>query len=109
MSALSAIQATSTATGTAEQMRTRLRQTTDQVVGSVFYGTLLESMRASGLRGKYGHGGRGEEVFAAQLDRMLAERAGQARSYTLSDAIVRRLDRQVQAMTRWRDSGGGAS
>ena len=109
MSALSAIQATTTATGSAQQMRTRLRQTTDQVVGSVFYGTLLESMRASGLRGKYGHGGRGEEVFAAQLDRMLAERAGRARSYSLTDAIVQRLDRQVQAMAQWRDSSGGDS
>ncbi len=66
-------------------------------------------MRASGLRGKYGHGGRGEEVFAAQLDQILAERAGRARGYDLSDAIMGRLDRQVRALAGWRHRDGGAS
>ena len=74
MSALSAIQPITATTDTVGRMQTRLRETADQLVGSVFYGSLLRTMRASALQGKYGHGGRGEEVFAAQLD--LAGRLG---------------------------------
>lgn len=109
MSGLSAIQPTTTRAAPLEHVRTRLRQATDQLVGSVFYGTLLKTMRANGLRGKYGHGGRGEEVFAAQLDQILAERAGRARGYDLSDAIMGQLDRQVRALARSRHHSGGAS
>ena len=56
-----------------------------EVVGTVFYGTLLKTMRASNLKGQYGHGGRGEEVFQAQLDQTLADQAGQAASFNLAD------------------------
>jgi Rod binding domain-containing protein len=72
-----------------------LRDVADRVVGSVFYNTLLQQMRSSTLKGEYGHGGRGEEVFQAQLDQVLADRSGQATSTSLSDAIVRRYERQV--------------
>lgn len=109
MSGLSAIQPTTTRAAPLEHVRTRLRQATDQLVGSVFYGALLKNMRASGLRGEYGHGGRGEEVFAAQLDQILAEQAGRARGYDLSDAIMGQLDRQVRALAGWRHRNGGAS
>jgi len=93
----------------------RLRDAMDQVVGETFYGTLLRSLRSSSLRGPYGHGGRGEEVFQAQLDQIFATEAGRARSSSLSEAAVRRYMAQQEAIDRHnqdsRDSrdNGGAS
>ncbi|MBN1511175.1 MAG: hypothetical protein JXB13_04105 [Phycisphaerae bacterium] len=75
-----------------------LRTVADQVVGSVFYGTLLRQLRASTLQGPYGHGGHGEQVFQAQLDQTLAEQAGQARTFDLSAALVRDLVKQQTHM-----------
>jgi hypothetical protein len=72
----------------------KLRQTTGQVVGSVFFGTLLKTMRESKLNGTIGHGGRGEEVFSAQLHGMLAERMGQSQRNGVSEALFRHLRKQ---------------
>ena len=77
----------------------RLRQVTGQVVGSVFFGTLLKTMRESELKGKYGHGGRGEDVFAAQLHGVLAERMGEASNHGVSEALYRHLARQQSLMS----------
>lgn len=71
-----------------------LRRAIDQLVGSVFYGAMLRSLRASTMKGEYGHGGHGEEVFQAQLDQIIAERAGQAQRYSLNNAIYERLAQQ---------------
>lgn len=76
----------------------RLRETIGGVVGSVFYGTLLQRMRDSNLKGPVGHGGRGEEVFSAQLHGLLAERMGQSNNERLGDAIYERLHRQQVSM-----------
>jgi Rod binding domain-containing protein len=75
-----------------------LREATGSVVGSVFYGTLLKNLRASELKGEYGHGGRGEEVFQAQLDQTLADQAGQAASFNLADIIVQQYEPQVRML-----------
>ena len=83
--------------GTPDAVRrdlSRLRETAAQVVGSVFYGTLLRTMRESDLKGPYGHGGRGEDVFAAQLDGILAERMGAATQGGLSEVLYHALERQ---------------
>ncbi|MBI4716766.1 MAG: hypothetical protein HY763_03100 [Planctomycetes bacterium] len=77
----------------------RLRQAAGQVVGSVFYGTLLKTMRESGLKGTVGHGGRGEEVFAGQLHGLLAERLGTAGGRGVGEAIYRHLEGQQRRMT----------
>ncbi len=69
----------------------KLEKITGQVVGSVFYGTLLKTMRESRLQGPYGHGGRGEEIFAAQLDGLIAERLGMATQGGVKDAMLRHL------------------
>jgi hypothetical protein len=76
----------------------RLREAADRIVGSVFYGTLLRMQRESQLKGPYGHGGRGEEVFRGQLDQFLAEEAGRSRGFDISDAIVARFESQVRAL-----------
>jgi Rod binding domain-containing protein len=94
----------STAPGAADQARSALRRAADELVGEVFYGTLLRQMRQSPLKGKYGHGGRGEEVFQGQLDSLLAARAGRAGESTLVDAVVARLERRAEAAAAYRDA-----
>ena len=79
----------------------KLREVIGKVVGSVFYGTLLRAMRDSTIQGKYGHGGRGEEVFSAQLHDILAERMGTATRNGLNEGIYRSLSRHT--------TGAGAS
>jgi Rod binding domain-containing protein len=74
----------------------QLRESVNRVVGNFFFGTLLKSMRDSVLQGKYGHGGRGEEIFQAQLDQVFAEGAGLASNFGLSRAIMQRLDPATQ-------------
>jgi len=80
----------------------QLREVVGKVVGSVFYGTLLKTARESKLKGLYGHGGRGEEVFAAQLHGILAERAGAAASHGLEETLFRRLERQQTTISKHR-------
>ncbi|MFQ5422808.1 MAG: hypothetical protein ACE5F9_02385 [Phycisphaerae bacterium] len=55
-----------------------LRERVGEFVGQFFYGTLLKQMQQSKLKGKYFHGGRGEEVFQMQLGMELAMRAGRS-------------------------------
>ena len=76
----------------------QMRETLGKVVGSVFFGTLLGAMRSSTLKGSYGHGGRGEEVFAGQLHGMLAERMGMANSYGLGEGIFKHYAPQAARM-----------
>ena len=76
-----------------------LRKATGQVVGSVFFGTLLKTMRESNLKGSVGHGGRGEEVFAAQLHGIWAEQIGQSSDGQLTGAIYRRLASQQRRIS----------
>ena len=83
----------------------RLRETTGQVIGSVFFGTLLKTMRESKLQGPYGHGGRGEQVFAAQLHGLLAERMGRGMTNGLGETIYRSLERQQRLISRQHDAG----
>ena len=77
----------------------RLRQSTKQIVGTVFYGTLLKTMRASSIKGQYGHGGRGEEVFQAQWDALIAERMGTASRDGLAKTLYRRLEQQQERIS----------
>jgi len=71
--------------------RDELREKIEEFVGVTFFGTLLKTMRTSHLRGKYGHGGRGEQIFRAQLDMELAQRAGRGLRSSLTEAIYRQL------------------
>lgn len=81
-----------------------LRKVIGQTVGSVFFGTLLSTMRNSGMKGKYGHGGRGEEAFTGQLHGVLAERMGTRLNNSLSKALYNRYARQVELMSEVRKS-----
>jgi hypothetical protein len=75
----------------AQQREKLLRQRADEFVGITFYGTLMKLMRNSSLKGPYGHGGRGEEVFGGQLDMVLAQRMGEASRFDLGQAVYRQL------------------
>lgn len=79
-----------------------LRETIGRVIGSVFFGTLLKTMRESSFKGQYGHGGRGEEVFAAQLHGLLAERLGATAPSGLADVLYDRLGHQQRIITEQR-------
>ena len=76
----------------------QLRETTGRVVGSVFYGAMLKMMRESSLKSEIGHGGRGEEAFAGQLDGVLAERLGEASQRGLGEVLYRHLQKQQRLM-----------
>ncbi|MBN1341936.1 MAG: rod-binding protein [Phycisphaerae bacterium] len=80
-----------------EQRDKQLRERIDELVGITFFGTLLKTMRDSNLKGPYGHGGRGEEVFQGQFDQLLAQRLGKTGRFGLSEAIYRRMTRNAKA------------
>jgi Rod binding domain-containing protein len=80
----------------------RLRNAVGEVVGSVFYGTLLKTMRNSVMKGPYGHGGRGEEIFAAQLDGILAGEMGKATRGGLTEALYADLEKQQRLISEHR-------
>jgi len=75
-----------------------LRTTTRELVGSVFYGTLLKTLRNSALKGPIGHGGRGEEAFGAYLDGILAQRMGRATQGGVADLLYAHLSPQQERM-----------
>ena len=77
----------------------RLRDATERVVGSVFFGTILRTMRESGSKPAYGHGGRGEEAFAGQLHELLAERMATSKTADLGDALYRRLEKNQRLIS----------
>ncbi len=87
----------------------RLKEVTGQVLGSVFFGTLLRIMRETDLKGMYGHGGRGEEVFSAQLHGIFAERLGSTLRTPLSEAIHRSLEGQQQRLDRQQSTPSGTA
>ena len=80
----------------------RLHDAVGEVVGSVFYGTLLKTMRESTLKGPFGHGGRGEEIFAAQLHGIMAEGLGKATRGGLADVLYDTMEHQQRLISRLR-------
>lgn len=78
----------------ASSKRADMREKVGDLVGNVFYGTLIRQMQDSKIKGEYFHGGRGEEVFQAQLGMELAKRMGESPNDPMAnmiyDAFVRR-------------------
>ena len=109
MSALSTVNSASQCTGAAARRVAELRDIASRIVGTTFYGTLLRTLRDSGVKGEYGHGGRGEEVFQAQLDQIYAEQAGRARGSDLTEALVAKFEGRVRALARAATDGGDES
>lgn len=78
-----------------EQRKAALRQAAEEMVGVTFFGEMLKMARNAKIKGPFGHGGRGEEVFGGQLDQELARRAGQGMKNSLSEAIYKRLVKNI--------------
>jgi len=81
---------------TADQRRKVLRESVNVMVGVTFFGQMFKIARDSALKGKYGHGGRGEEMFGSMLDMELAQRMGRGMKNNLSDAIYDRYVKYVK-------------
>lgn len=73
-----------------QQRQVLLRQAVDEMVGVTFFAPMLKMAHNSAIKGKYGHGGRGEEIFQGQLDLELAKRAGRGMKSGLSETIYNR-------------------
>ena len=56
----------------------KVREVFNDFVGQTFYGHMLSAMRKTVDKPAYLHGGRGEEVFQAQLDQTLSEQLADA-------------------------------
>lgn len=80
----------------ADRKMDQLREITGKVAGTVFFGTLLKSMRESTMNGPYGHGGRGEEIFSERLHGILAQQMGASMQGGLSEALYRSLHVQQE-------------
>ncbi len=74
-----------------------LRGIVGEFVGNVFYGTLLRQMEQTTIKGKYMHGGRGEEVFQSQLHMEYAKRLGRAPGDPIADRIYESMTRGKRA------------
>ncbi|MGB9626683.1 MAG: rod-binding protein [Phycisphaerae bacterium] len=72
-----------------------LKNTVDELVGTLFFGEVFKAMRNSKLKGAYGHGGRGEEVFTAQLHDALAKRMSHNARLGINEALYRRMKKLV--------------
>lgn len=90
---MSSIDATTMIPGDAAQREAMLRQTVNEVVGVTFFEPMLRAAHNSALKGKYGHGGRGEEIFQGQMDAHLAREMGRGVRTSLGDALYRKLSR----------------
>jgi hypothetical protein len=78
-------------------MHQNVRARVGEFVGSIFYGTLLREAQKSSLKGKYLHGGRGEEVFKGQLNEELARKLGRAQNNPVTDRLAREIERYLGA------------
>jgi hypothetical protein len=78
----------------------RLRDAAKRAAGLVFFEPMLKAMHESKLKGPFGHGGRGEDVFAGQLRAVLAERMGTRGADGLGDVLYRRFERQQRILSR---------
>jgi hypothetical protein len=67
-----------------------LRERFTQFVGETFYGQMIKAMRSTVGKPAYFHGGRGEEVFRAQLDQTLAEHMTQASADRFAEPMFER-------------------
>jgi hypothetical protein len=72
-----------------------VRQMINEVVGVTFFAPMLKTAHNSVIKGKYGHGGRGEEIFRSQLNLEFARNMGRGVQTDLAESLYRKLTRQV--------------
>src|SRR5262245_26477540 len=69
------------------------RGAAQQIIAQTFLGTLLRISRESPLQARYGLGGRGEEVFQSELNRVLIDSAAGRLGGKLADSIAAAMHR----------------
>lgn len=69
----------------------RLRQAAQQLVATTLIQPMLAQARQDPFKSELFHGGQGEEMFAAQLDTLLADRIAQRTDFPIVKAIERYL------------------
>ncbi len=81
------ISPTAATSANTQQRNAKLRQMVNDFVGVTFFEPMLKTAHNSVLKGKYGHGGRGEEIFQGQLDAELAKDIGRGVRTSLADRL----------------------
>jgi peptidoglycan hydrolase FlgJ len=61
-----------------------LKKAFTDFVGQTFYGQMLKSLRSTVDKPAYFHGGRGEEMFQEQMDRVLSEKLAETSAENFS-------------------------
>lgn len=64
-----------------------LKKAFTDFVGQTFYGQMLKSLRSTVDKPAYFHGGRGEELFQEQMDRVLSEKLAETSADNFSDSM----------------------
>lgn len=75
----------------------QIRQVATQLSSTLFFQPLLQEMRRSQLGARFAHGGRGEEVFAEQLDLRIADAVAAADAGGMTGRIAEALRRTKAA------------
>jgi Rod binding domain-containing protein len=75
----------------AASRRAEAREAANGLVSVTFLMPMLKMMREDPFKSEMFHGGRGEEIFGAQLDEVLADRMAQSMQLPLADAVYRRI------------------
>ncbi len=92
--------------GVRDQRLHDLRESSEQLVASAFVQTLLDASQHSRLKGAVGHGGRGEEVFAEQMNIILAERIAASPRLGVAEAVYERLAQRYLGLGGSRPQAG---
>ena len=72
----------------------QLQNAAQKWVGQTFFGTMLKQMRNSPFKSEIFSGGRGGEAFTSMFDQQLAERMARGAGRSLSNSIVRQIERR---------------
>lgn len=72
-----------------------LRSTFRRLVGQVFYGQLLKSLRQGVGKPAYLHGGQAEDLFQAQLDQHLVETFSEHANNSWFEELFQQFERQL--------------
>ncbi len=76
------------AAGASPEQQAELKKTISQVVGQVFFGTLLRQMRSQLDMSNPLNAGRAGQTFASQLDQFLLERLGKSGRFSAGEKIA---------------------
>ena len=73
-----------------------LREKFNEFVGQTFFGTLVKAMRKTVDKPAYFHGGRGEEVFQAELDRVFVEELTESTASQIAEPMFELFNLNMQ-------------